>query len=69
MTRDTKTISSAGPDSNAPMICMLIGDELSSKQKAAMIMSYFTESIVATIVNTVAVLVVQAHGTPCTIMK
>ena len=66
---DTKTISSAGPDSNAPMICMLIGDELSLKQKAAMIMSYFTESIVATIVHTVAVLVGQAHGIQCTIMK
>ena len=64
-----KTINNAGPASNAPMTCMLIGGELNSKQKAAMTMSYFMGSISMTIENTVVVLVVLAHGIQCTIMK
>ena len=66
---DIKTINNAGQDSNVPMTCMLIGDVSNSKRKAVMTTLYFTGSTPVTIVNTVVVLVVQAHGIQCTIVK
>ena len=64
-----KTFNNVGLDSNAQATCLLIGEELLSIPRAVMIMSSFTVSITAIIVNIVEAMAVRAHGIHCMIMK
>ena len=64
-----KTFNNAGRVSNALRTCSLIGDGLSFTLRAVLIMSYFTVSIMVTMLNIAEVLVAILRGIHYTITK